>query len=451
MLAMCVLWGCKNEDGTTLSLNSDSLIFPYGGGTQTLTISSNTKWGISKFPEWISVSVASGTGTAEVTLTAKANPEKTDRDGFAVVYSDDGQQTLVVGLKQLGTHSSPIILDNTEEKVFGGRESVSWSFYEDGINITCDTEWDIEGPSWITIYYGTEEVALTAKLRLEGSGYIGLATNETYTGDEARRDTIYFRTVSGESIAKVPVCQLGKNEIHCFNPVISADGFTCKLKVGSNIEKIFPVLWNPGYEPSILDSTWAWYYADSNSKLSAANNDGTYFSRFYYENPNFEMDANYTFQMLGEDAAGSLALPSNISQYTIHTLNEDELRPRVEIKDVMYVNGHWQWTVSLNEYTSLYMTQFFSYSDILSEGKQPYMMAHDMVFFYNLGIDMVNAQYGDVSKTFISKNINENGIIIAIPLGKGYKPSWRSLYDTGSYTTNTPVKGETTILNYKAK
>ena len=451
---MAVCWGCKDDESTTLSLNADSLIFPYNGGTQTLTISSNTKWGISKLPEWISASVASGTGAVDVTLTAKANSEKTDRDGFAVIYSDDGQQTLVVGIKQLGTHSSPIILDNTEEKVFGGRVSTWWNYYygiyEDAITITCDTEWEIEGPSWVTVYYNNEEIVMTAKSRQEGSGSIGLAVNEVYTGEVARRDTIYLRTITGESVAKVPVCQLGKNDVHCIRPITSSEGFMCYFKTGSNVESIVAMVYADGQQPgSLTYSDFNNWYA-SNGDIPADVGDGTYFIKYYYfplafGSELFQRDTDYIIYMLGADANNYYVPLSNICQFTFHTLNDVEIRPRVEISDVKYANGHLQWTVTPNDYTSMYLTNTFNKTILQLMGiDTPQKLALELAYGYNYGD--FPAFYSDISKTFSVDVDVDDLIIAAVPLGPSYKPSMVSIYDFSS-GANVPENEWVNILN----
>ena len=62
-----------------LELSSSTFDFRDGqGGTQTLTINSNTSWEITDLPDWLTVDTQKGTGDASVLLTCTANPSFTD-------------------------------------------------------------------------------------------------------------------------------------------------------------------------------------------------------------------------------------------------------------------------------------------------------------------------------------------------------------------------------------
>ena len=443
LLALAVFWSCKDDDGNaSFSVGAETLVFPYTGGTQTLEIAGDVKWGISKLPEWISASVASGIGSNTVTLTAMANPDNSDRNGYVVVFTEDGQQRIVVDIKQYGTHTSPIRLSSAEEIVLGGRRSpyINGGYFVEGsFDITCDTEWDIEGPSWVTILYNDEQIVLTSKSRQEGSGTIQLLANSTHTGSDTRFDTIYIRTVSGESEVKVPVRQLGRYDIHCIKPIACADGFVTYLKVGSSVEKIVPMVWDNSYDQSdITYETFNYVLTQTGSILNADQGDGTYFTMYAQQlYADMILDTDVTLLMLGVDANSYYAPIENVYKFSFHTLNEFELRPKVEITDVEYVNGHWKWNVVPNDYTTMYLTYYYSKSYLQAYNVNPLLMAFNMVWWYNNG--NVSAFYGDISKSFQSENIDDDVIIVAVPLGQGYKPSLTSMYDTRP-SANAPAK-----------
>ena len=56
----------------SLSVNPLSIEFPKAGKSQKVTVSSNVAWEVT-CPEWITCSPSSGTGNAEVTVTAAQN------------------------------------------------------------------------------------------------------------------------------------------------------------------------------------------------------------------------------------------------------------------------------------------------------------------------------------------------------------------------------------------
>ena len=84
----------------TLSSNTTSLNFEAKAESKSFTISSNTNWMISK-PDWCMVSVSSGTGNADVIVTAAENPDKDQRSG-QIVISGEGVSSVTIGVSQKG-------------------------------------------------------------------------------------------------------------------------------------------------------------------------------------------------------------------------------------------------------------------------------------------------------------------------------------------------------------
>jgi hypothetical protein len=436
ILVMCVLCGCSDSDNgsSVLSVGSDILSFSYEGGTQSLTINSDGKWGITKMPEWLSASVASGTGNGEVKLTAVRNESRSDRSGFVLVYSDNAEQNTVVQVDQTGTHASQITFDSQEEKVFGGRAS---TYLEESVKLMCDTEWEVEGPAWMNLVYDGEVYALGGKTHHKGSGTIYLLVNETYTGDDARRDTVYFRTLSGESDAKIPVCQLGKNDIHCIKPILSPEGFMCMLKSGSNVESMVIMVFEDGKQPSPLTDDVFYYWHSKQGAINVDPGDGTYFVSYFYFPKTFgdnffQSDTDYNIYMLGINSSGDYAPLSKVSQYTFHTLSDTQILPKVEINNVVIENGKLLWTVSPNEYTSMYMTQVYSKNEWQEIGiTMPQQLALSLAWQYKYG--SYSGHFSDIEKNFsrdLPDGIGINDIwVLALPYGTDYTPSSISVYD----------------------
>lgn len=433
---MCVLCGCSDSDNgsSVLSVGSDILSFSYEGGTQSLTINSDGKWGITKMPEWLSASVASGTGNGEVKLTAVRNESRSDRSGFVLVYSDNSEQNTVVQVDQTGTHASQITFDSQEEKVFGGRAS---TYLEESVKLMCDTEWEVEGPAWMNLVYDGEVYALGGKTHHKGSGTIYFLVNETYTGDDARRDTVYFRTLSGESDAKIPVCQLGKNDIHCIKPILSPEGFFCYLKSGSNVESMVIMVFEDGKQPSPLTYDVFNYWYSKQGAINADPGDGTYFVSYFYFPKTFgdnffQSDTDYNIYMLGINSSGYYAPLSKVSQYPFHTLSDTQILPKVEINNVVIENGKLQWTVSPNEYTSMYMTQVYSKNELQEiDITMPQQLALRLAWQYKYG--SYSGHFSDIEKNFsrdLPDGIGINDIwVLALPYGTDYTPSSISVYD----------------------
>ena len=429
MLAMCVLWGCSDDGGSTVKVSSETLVFPYMGDTLTVTVSSDGQWGISHLPDWLSASVASGSGNSEVTLIAAANPNKEDRVANIVVYTTDGNCELFISIQQYGMHTCPITLGNTSEKVFGGRalafKNVATSaLFADTVTVKCDTDWLIEGPSWITAVYDMKEMDMTGGTYYTGSGVVCLTANETYRGENARRDTVFLKTYSGESIAKIPVCQLGMFEVYSFNPLALKDGFTCKLKVGSKVDFIYYNIFKSNSKTlqslTYDDLTTAYYVK--------ANVDSTYIPHPLHEE-NFETDMDYNAFFIGKDGSGDYAPLSKVCQCQFHSPTEAELRPRVDIKNVYYENWFWHWTVKPNEYTGFYQTNLYtkSFFGNLSPSAIGLWYAYQ-VYYVGLYTDM-----GDDEKNFSKFGFGIDQVFVVAPFaGRIRKPATVEVYITDS-------------------
>lgn len=77
----------KGTEELRLSASTTSLDFEAKGETKTFTISSNTSWRISK-PEWCTIDRASGTGDANISVTASENKDKEKRTGNIIVNGE---------------------------------------------------------------------------------------------------------------------------------------------------------------------------------------------------------------------------------------------------------------------------------------------------------------------------------------------------------------------------
>lgn len=95
----------------SLSVNTTSLEFEKDGGSQNITITSNTSWTIT-CPEWCTISKTSGSDNATITVTVGKN-EKTEKRDSQIVISGDGVNAATINVSQkAGTSSGPNSGDN---------------------------------------------------------------------------------------------------------------------------------------------------------------------------------------------------------------------------------------------------------------------------------------------------------------------------------------------------
>ena len=95
----------------TLSVNTTALEFEKDGGSQSITITSNTSWSIS-CPEWCTLSAASGSDNANITITVGKNEKKEQRNG-QIVITGEGVNSVNISISQkAGTGTEPNPGDN---------------------------------------------------------------------------------------------------------------------------------------------------------------------------------------------------------------------------------------------------------------------------------------------------------------------------------------------------
>lgn len=435
MLALCVLWGCSEDDSTTLSVGQNTLTFPYQGGNQSLNIHSDGQWGISQLPEWLSISAVSGIGSSEVVFTAAANPDYEDRQCQVILYTTDGYYKQMLSIHQSGTHTSEISVNSKEEIIFGGRTTTHYGDYtleliENYVVVTCDTEWEIEKPSWMTVHFSGKTVDRGEKTIFVGSGNLYMMMNEANNSADARKSVISLKTVSGESNISIPISQLGKDEVFGYKLLKASNGFAHHYKVGANVEYIMALIVEGNIQSSSLT------YQDMNhGSLIAACQDGEY-TPLLLMNVNFLPDKDYTLFVIGGDANYTYAPLSKVSKYTIHSLTEIELRPRVEIKDVKYEDGQWHWTVKPNDFTKIYATWIMDKQILYSQG-----LGLDYLSLYlSWGFHTVPGYYmtSDSEKTFsVEDDSNSDAVIVAIPFGFNITPSVAEFYVSDIFSQNS--------------
>lgn len=114
------------------------------GQTETITITANCNWTISKDVDWLTVSPMSGSNTQSVNISAPKN--STDQDRTAILTVSGGSaptQRLTVTQKKVVVQLAMSV------------DQTSLEFEKDGgsqnLVITSNTRWDISCPSWCTL------------------------------------------------------------------------------------------------------------------------------------------------------------------------------------------------------------------------------------------------------------------------------------------------------------
>lgn len=146
--------------GPTISITPQSMTFVCTGETKTVNVTTEDSWTAVASSDWVVLSVDEGQGSAEVSVTAEANPEYTGRRASVVFTTAGGRQT-ILGIQQEAT-PDPHFLEVSPR---------AFQFPKEGgnaeITIGCDTDWDFDLVSdWLSLSQssgtGNATVTLTA-------------------------------------------------------------------------------------------------------------------------------------------------------------------------------------------------------------------------------------------------------------------------------------------------
>ena len=224
----------------TLSVSPAELTFTAKSESKTFSIASNTAWTATSSAPWAKINAASGSGNAQVVVTAEENTAITQRSATVTIKTADGKASATVKVTQ---SSANVIfsVDRNEFDVAAAGESFS-------VKVTHNIGYKINSmPDW---------VKQTGKA---SSGNVDTHTfnAEANTSTEAREGVIVFCNDNNECVP-VTVKQAGANATLSVSPASMT--FTAKSE-----SKTFTVTSNTDWTMT-SDATWV--------KLSATDGSG---------------------------------------------------------------------------------------------------------------------------------------------------------------------------------
>lgn len=171
---------CTDEpksEPSTLSVSPQQISFKAEKGSATIKINSNTKWRISGFPSWITVSPSNGENNEVIDVYCDENTDIGDRSGSITVLSSDGSIEETVSVKQSGRAIS-LSVDVTSIIL----SSVAQS--SQTINIRCNSDWKISGiPEWLQVSSysgnGNSSIVITSRSSNDSSNTRSAVINIT--------------------------------------------------------------------------------------------------------------------------------------------------------------------------------------------------------------------------------------------------------------------------------
>jgi beta-galactosidase len=182
------------QDGATpiLSVSTDQLYVGADSGSHaSFDITSNTSWAIGSSQSWLTADIASGTGSAHITLTSGANTDIATRSA-TVTISAVGIANKTITITQFGT--APVLSVSTDQLYVGADSGSHASF-----DITSNTSWAITtNVDWMSL--NLEDGSLDTTIIITVAGNIA----------EISRDALITISVNNVSSKSIGVTQSGK-------------------------------------------------------------------------------------------------------------------------------------------------------------------------------------------------------------------------------------------------
>lgn len=134
-----------DEDASSISLSSSAVAFPAEGGTQSVTISSNTNWTVSESLAYLAVSPTSGSLNGTIAIQCNPNTSTVARTG-TIAVSGTGATTRIITVTQAG--QTPVLNVGPTQLDFpdtGGvlsldiTSNLPWTLAESMAHISIDT------------------------------------------------------------------------------------------------------------------------------------------------------------------------------------------------------------------------------------------------------------------------------------------------------------------------
>lgn len=135
LICVMIFAACSSEDEEKYTtIDENSLEFDSNGGSQTISISSNTNWYIDDNPfEWITVSSSKeGSGNAQVTISVATNPDYDKRTGFILITSDGFLEPIQINISQ---SQKDAILIPEQNSTFGWKGGTKEFTYKSNVNM----------------------------------------------------------------------------------------------------------------------------------------------------------------------------------------------------------------------------------------------------------------------------------------------------------------------------
>lgn len=331
IVSMIMLASCENEEPvpSSLTVSTTEVNISEEGGSQSLTITSNTSWTIVGGKAWLTVNPSTGDGNKVVVLSATENSTLASRECSLQVMTDDGTVSHNVNVVQAQTAEALSV--SVENLIVSSTASSTASF-----NIFCNDTWRISNcPDWIELstLSGTGDVSVTVK---------ALTTN--YSASD-RSATI---TVSSSSLSvSLTILQKAAWLNNCvakpINMAVLYDAAAFEWELSENVAYYYYGSIEKTYADRMTTSEIIEYLVDGGDRCTPEDN---YISsvNYLYSTTDYVL---YTVAYDKDGVQGDLYKePFTTKSY----LNQ----PDAMIENVQYSETAWYWETTIGPYASSY-------------------------------------------------------------------------------------------------
>lgn len=357
-LSIAVISSCQKEEEPfvpTLEVSASEINISDEGGSQSLSISSNTSWTIVGGKAWLSVTPSTGEGDKVIVLSATENTALTSRECTIQVSSDDGSISRSINVIQ--SQTAELLNVSVENLIVSSSAGSSATFM-----INSNDTWKIHGcPDWIELsaLNGTGDVTIAAK---------ALTTNYS-SADRSANITISSSSKSIELMISQKAAWLGNCVAKPMNVTVLYDSAAFEWDLSENVAYYY----YGTIEKTIADRMTTMEIVESiikeNDRCTPGDN---YISSVNY----LYSTTEYVLYTVAYDKDG---VQGDLYQHNFTTQSSSH-QPYALIDNVQYTSTKWYWNTYIGPYASAYYmwaTESYNYY-FLPDSLVAYLMKENL-------------------------------------------------------------------------
>lgn len=326
-----ILASCEKEENSTpsLTVSTTEINFSDEGGSQSLSISSNTSWTITGGKAWLTVSPSTGEGNKVVVLSASENSALAARECTIQVTTDDGSISHTVNIIQSKTDE--VLNVSVENLIISSAAGSSATF-----NIQSNDTWRISGcPDWaeLSTVSGTGDVTIVVK---------ALTTNYS-ASDRSAKIVVSSSSKSAELTISQKAAWLSNCVAKPINIAILYDSAAFEWDLSDNVAYYYYGSIEKTEADRMTTMEIVEYIVDGGDRCTPGDN---YISSVNY----LYSTTDYVLYTVAYDKDG---VQGDLYKTSFRTKSASN-QPYASIDNVQYSSSYWYWDTYIGPYASAY-------------------------------------------------------------------------------------------------